>query len=185
MSLDRFSFLTRRHIQQLHRLGGDRNAQKVLQQMEQYLHTFKEGYDTVHYLNKLGREMIGSEKQVKRTLQAKHILMRNDFFFFVGCPITWKNEVKTTDGKVTIKTDAMFTRNKQHNFVEIDNTQTMSENRVKMDRYKQLFENGAFQKQFGYFPTLHIVTVNKSRMKRFKDMCEGMPVEVYLVNDIK
>ena len=81
-SLDRFGFLSRSHLQKLHRLGGDRNAQKVLKRMEEYLYSFREdGYGAVYYLNKVGRQMIGSNKVVKRTLQVRHALMRNDFFF--------------------------------------------------------------------------------------------------------
>lgn len=185
MSIDRFGFLTRTHIQRLHTLGGDRNAQKVLKGMEEYLHSFRNGYDTVYYLNRLGRDMIGSSKQVKQSMQTKHYLMRNDFYFHIGCPSQWNNEKKVTDEKVTIVTDAIFVKDSKYHFVEIDNTQTMSQNKLKIERYKQLFNNGIFTKQFGYFPLLHIVTTNKSRVRRFKEMCDSLPVMVYLIDDIK
>ncbi|MGG1531350.1 replication-relaxation family protein [Brevibacillus agri] len=185
-SLDRFSFLTRRHLQQLHRLGGDRNARKVLKQMEEYLCSFREeGYGAVYYLNKAGRQMIGSNKVVKRTLQVRHALMRNDFFIYMRCPINWKHEVKVTDGTTTLVTDVHFIKNRAHQFLEVDNTQSMAENRAKIRRYREMFDRGGFQKQFGYFPTLHIVTVSKSRVRRFEDMCAGLPAKVYYIEDIR
>ncbi|MEC2133492.1 replication-relaxation family protein [Brevibacillus centrosporus] len=178
--------MSRSHIQRLHRLGSVRNAQKVLKQMEEYLHCFREGYDTVYYLSKLGRDMIGAKKQVKRSLQTRHTLMRNDFFFYIGCPSYWKNELKVTnEGKVMVIPDATFQKNQRYHFLEIDNTQTMAENRIKIERYKEFFATGLFQKQYRHFPTIHIVTINRSRMKRFTELCEGLPVQVYLYDDIK
>lgn len=184
LSLDRFSFMSRRHLQRLHRLGGDRNAQKVLKQMDEYLHSFRDG-DTVYYLNKYGREMIGSTRRIKRTLQTKHTLMRNDFYFYIGCPVYWKNEMKVViDGKVILIADAIFKKDGRYHFLEVDNTQTMAENKIKIGKYKDLLNKG-LQQQFGYFPTLHIVTANRMRVKRFKEMCEGLPVNVYWIDDIK
>lgn len=185
-SLDRFGFLSRQQLQRLHRLGGDRNAQKVLKQMEEYLYSFREdGYGAVYYLNKVGRQMIGSQKIVKRTLQVRHALMRNDFFFHMRCPINWKHEVKVTDGTTTLVTDVHFTKNRVHQFLEVDNTQSMAENAAKIKRYREMFERGVFQRELGYFPTLHLVTVSRSRVKRFVEMCQGMPARVYCIEDIR
>lgn len=185
-SLDKFGFLSRSQLQRLHRLGGDRNAQKVLKRMEEYLQFFREeAYGTVYYLSRAGRQMIGSQKVVRRTLQVRHTLMRNDFYFHMGCPINWRNEIKVTDGKTTLVTDALFTKNKQYHFLEVDNTQTMIENSAKIKRYRELFVRGLFHKEFGYFPTLHIVTVSRGRVKRFTEMCEGLPAQVYQIDDIK
>lgn len=185
-SLDRFGFLSRSHLQRLHGLGGDRNAQKVLKQMEEYLCSFREeGYGAVYYLNKVGRQMIGSHRVVKRTLQVRHALMRNDFFFYMRCPINWKHEVKVTDGTTTLVTDVHFIKNRVHHFLEVDNTQSMAENAAKIKRYRELFDRGGFQKQFGYFPTLYIVTVSRSRVRRFEEMCKGLPAQVYCIEDIK
>jgi hypothetical protein len=185
-SLDKFGFLSRSHLQRLHRLGGDRNAQKVLKRMEEYLQSFREDqYGTVYYLSKIGRQMIGSSKVVRRTLQVRHTLMRNDFFFHVGCPMNWRNEMKVTDGKTTLVTDALFVKEKRYNFLEVDNAQTMAENAAKIRRYREMFERGLFQKEFGYFPTLHIVTVSRCRVRRFVELCEGLPVKVYHSEDIR
>lgn len=185
MSLDRFGFLSRSHLQRLHRLGGDRNAQKVLKRMEEYLQSFREEqYGTVYYLSKIGRQMIGSKKVVRRTLQVRHALMRNDFFFHVGYPGNWRIEIKVTDGQTTLVTDALFIKEKRYNFLEVDNTQSMVENAAKVRRYREMFDRGLFQKEFGYFPTLHIVTVSRSRVKRFVELCQGLPAQVYYHEDI-
>ncbi|HZG82121.1 MAG TPA: replication-relaxation family protein [Brevibacillus sp.] len=178
--------MSRGHIQRLHRLGGDRNARKVLQQMEEYLYCFREeGYGTVFYLNRIGRQMIGSQKVVKRSMQTRHTLMRNDFFFRAGCPGYWRPEVKVTDGHTTLVTDALFKKAGQYNFLEVDNTQTMVENRAKIKRFREIFDRGLFQKEYGYFPTLHVVTVSKIRVRRFVELCKGLPAQVYYHQDIK
>ncbi len=154
--------------------------------MEEYLNSFRdELYGTVYYLNKDGRQMIDSKRIVKRTLQTRHTLMRNDFYFYVGRPGSWKNEIKVTDGRTTLVTDALFVKEKRYNFLEVDNTQSMSENAAKIKRYKDMFDRGLFQKEFGYFPTLHLVTVSRGRIKRFAELCEGMPVKVYYIDDIR
>lgn len=154
--------------------------------MEEYLCSFREeGYGAVYYLNRLGRQMIGSQKVVRRTLQTRHALMRNDFFFFTGCPINWKHEVKVTDGTTSLVADVHFIKNRVHHVLEVDNTQSMAENAAKIKRYREMFHRGLFQREFGYFPTLHIVTVSRGRIKRFTDLCEGMPVKVYYSEDIR
>lgn len=153
--------------------------------MEEYLQCFREeAYGTVYYLSRAGRELIGSQKVVRRTLQIRHSLMRTDFYFFMSCPRNWRNEIKVTDGHTTLITDALFMKDNRHNFLEIDNTQSMAENGTKIRKYKEMHDRGLFQKEFGYFPTLHIVTVNKSRIRRFTELCKGLPVQVYLINDI-
>lgn len=154
--------------------------------MEEYLCSFREeGYGAVYFLNRIGRQMIGSSKVVRRTMQTRHTLMRNDFFFFVGCPANWRNEIKVTDGQTTLVTDALFVKEKRYHFLEVDNTQSMAENAVKIKRYKEMCKRGLFQKDFGYFPTVHIVTVSRSRMKRFAELCEGLPFKVYYHQDIR
>ncbi|MGN7470519.1 replication-relaxation family protein [Brevibacillus sp. SAFN-007a] len=178
--------MSRQQLQRLHRLGGDRNAQKVLKRMEECLYSFREeGYGAVYYLNQIGRQMIGSQKVVRRTLQTRHTLMRNDFFFYAGCPASWKNEMKVTDGKATLVTDALFIKDKRYHFLEVDNTQSMAENGLKVKKYREMFERGVFQLEFGYFPALHVVTVSRSRVKRFVEMCQGMPARVYCIEDIR
>lgn len=154
--------------------------------MEEYLYSFRDGADTIYYLNKLGRDMIGSKRQVKRSLQTKHTLMRNDFYFYMGCPPDWRNEMKVAIGeKVILIADAIFKKDGRYQFLEVDHTQTMTENKLKINRYRDIFNSGQFQQQFGYFPNLHIVTINNVRVRRFKDMCEGLPAKVYLLEELK
>lgn len=154
--------------------------------MEEYLCSFREeGYGTVYYLNREGRQMIGSNKIVRRTLQTRHSLMRNDFFFFSGCPGYWRPELKVTDGQTTLVADALYKKDGRYNFLEVDNTQSMVENSTKIKRYRAMHDRGLFHKEYGYFPTLHIVTVSRGRIKRFMELCEGMTVKVYYSEDIR
>lgn len=90
-----------------------------------------------------------------------------------------------TDGMTTLVTDVHFIKNRAHQFLEVDNTQSMAENCAKIKRYREMFERGVFQREFGYFPTLHVVTVSKSRVRRFEEMCKGLPAQVYRIEDIK
>lgn len=154
--------------------------------MEEYLYSFREeSYGTVYYLNRAGRQMIGSHKIVRRSMQIRHSLVRTDFYFYMGCPGNWRNEIKVTDGQTTLVTDALFVKEKRYNFLEVDNTQSMAENAAKIRRYRDMFDRGLFQKEFGYFPTLHIVTVSRGRIKRFTELCKGMTVKVYYSEDIR
>ncbi|PEJ62788.1 hypothetical protein CN680_30005, partial [Bacillus pseudomycoides] len=54
-SLKRLGFLTRKQIQVLHNLGGDRNASRVMKELSEYVSRFRDS-ENVYYLNKEGRE---------------------------------------------------------------------------------------------------------------------------------
>ncbi|PEI87275.1 hypothetical protein CN679_22635 [Bacillus pseudomycoides] len=61
MSLKKLGFLSRKQIQVLHDLGGDRNASRVMKDLEEYVSSFRDS-EKVYYLNKEGRERIGSNR---------------------------------------------------------------------------------------------------------------------------
>ena len=72
---------------------------------------------------------------------------------------------------------------KNNYYVEIDNTQTMKENREKIKRYKEIFES--ILKQHGYAPTLVWVTNTELRRKQLEEACKGLKAKIYTINDIK
>lgn len=110
--------------------------------------------------------------------------MRNQFWLFYKCPRDWQNEMKAViDSKTTIVVDAMFTQNGFQHFLEVDNLQTMKENREKIKRYRVLMDT--LVKQYGYYPTLVWITKTEHRKKQLEKASEGLKVKVYTFDDIK
>lgn len=181
--LKKFDFLTRDQLNAYFKLGTVRNANYVLRNLSSYLMNIREGYQSIYYLNKEGREYVDCEKIRKKGGQVQHIIMRNQFWLFYKCPQDWKNELKISNGKVSVVADAMFTQNGFYHFLEVDNLQTMKENRTKIERYKTLMES--LVKQFGYYPTLIWLTTTEYRRKQLEKACEDLKVKVYTINDIK
>lgn len=55
LSLKKCDFLTREQLQKMHGLGGDRNAQRILSDMAEYVNFFFEDKRKIYYLNAVGR----------------------------------------------------------------------------------------------------------------------------------
>ncbi len=120
LSLKRLGFLTRKQLQILHQLYGDRNASRVMGSLDGFVTSFKDT-KKVYYLNKEGRERIGSKKILKLSNQFRHYIMRNDIYIVYECPKTWKQEVKmNVKDIVLIIADALFTDNDRYHIVEVD-----------------------------------------------------------------
>lgn len=178
LSLKKCDFLTRLQLQKMHDLGSNRNAQRILSSMDEYLSYFHENRKKIYYLNAAGRELVQSEKIRKKTPHVNHYLMRNDLFITLGRPSSWKNEVKITVNEISLVTDAAFISNKIHHFVEIDNKQSMAKNVQKIKKYKKL---STYNPQF----VLLWVTITPYRKKRLEQLCEGLKIKVYLWEDLK
>ncbi|WP_419958993.1 replication-relaxation family protein [Psychrobacillus sp. BM2] len=181
--LKELDFLTRDQLSRRFKLGKVRNTNRVLFNLSDYLMTVKEGHQTVYYLSKIGREYVDCDKIRKKGSHVQHTIMRNQFYLFYGCPRDWQNEIKVIVEKNNIVVDAMFTKNNFKHFLEVDNIQTMKENREKIKRYKQMIQN--FLLQFGYYPTLLWLTTTELRRKQLLEACEGLKVKVYTISDIK
>src|SRR5690625_343054 len=182
LSLKKHDYLTIKQLQKLHDLKSDRNAYRVMKQLDPYLNHFYEGQN-IYYLNSKGREVVSSEKVRKKITNVDHYLMRNDLYIELGCPGTWKNEIKiisrSKKGDVTVVSDAHFTNSNRHSIVEIDNTQKMNKNRVKIDNYRRLIERNAF----GGMPELIWVTSTEYRKRKLLELCDGLDVKVFLNTD--
>lgn len=185
--LKKFDFMTRDQLNGYFKFETIRHTNRILQGLSEYLSTIREGYQTIYYLNKKGKEYVECEKIRKKGGHVNHIVMRNSMWLFQDSPKEWKNELKVSDGNVTIVADAMFTDNwERKNFLEVDSTQTMKENRNKIDRYKQLYQNGLVEEKLGHFPTLIWLTTSEYRRNELKDACEGIPaVMVFTIDDIR
>jgi Replication-relaxation len=190
IQLKTLGYLTREQIRRINHLGTVRNANRIMREMQPYVSSFRDGYDTIYYLNREGREFIGASIIRKRTPQAIHHIMKNQFFIFTGMPNEWKNEQKITDGqKVNLVCDALFKKNglSMYSFLEVDHQQKMAENRNKVEKYKRINESGIFQnhRKYGYFPKLIWLTTNEYRKKKLFEMCKELPCEVYTLDDIR
>lgn len=179
LSLKKQSYMTRKQLQTLHRLGGDRNANRVLKDMSEYLHSFKHGMENVYYLSKQGRERVNSKVIRKKTAQVEHFLLRNQLWIHLKCPITWKNEMKIKAEGLTIRCDAMFYQGKTPVFVEVDVSQPMMRNKAKIEKYKKLKE---ISDQEFY---LVWVTALESRRATLKELMKGLSGKVYTLNEIQ
>lgn len=182
--LKNFDFLTRDQLNQYFKLGTKSNTNKVLNRLSDYLFCIRDGYQSIYYLNKEGREYVECDKIRKKTNQVQHIVMRNQFWLFCKCPRDWRNEVKlVSNGKVLIVSDAAFSLDGFKCYLEVDNLQTMKENREKIERYKEV-SKGYF-KQFMYYPTIIWLTTTEHRRKQLERACEGLKVKIYTVDDIQ
>ena len=175
--------MTRDQLSRYFNLGKKQNTNRVLHNLSSYLSSIRDGYETIYYLNNLGRHYVDCDKVRKKGGHEKHTIMRNEFWLFYKSPRDWKNEVKISDGTTSIIVDGMFTRNGFQHFLEVDNLQTMKENREKIKRYKELMPS--LLKQLGYYPTLVWLTTTELRRQQLEASCGGLKCKVYTINEIR
>jgi hypothetical protein len=170
-SLEKLDYLSRSQLQRIHRLKGDRNARKVLQDMKEYVSSFKDG-ENIYYLNREGRERVGCKKIRKKTLQARHYLMRNELYIALNQPFTWENEMFIEN--IGIIADAMYINGGKHTFIEVDHLQKMSKNRLKIQKYRKLSN----------FDLIWITTT-EHRRKRLEKLCEGISTRAFTIEELR
>ncbi len=192
---------TIRQLRQIHNLGGYRNAARIVEQLEPYLNVYR-GKEKVFYLNKDGRELIGSDKEVKKTPIMEHTLLSNDAYIFLNKPLNWRTEYviecerrkelsgiifkfdnKPTSVKKTIIADAVFTKQGYVHIVEIDNTRTMKDNLKKIKQYKELWTE--IKDNFQLSPIIYFFTTTETRRKKLSDVLSGINHKVYTFEEIK
>jgi hypothetical protein len=141
--------------------------------------------ENVYYLNKKGREFVGCEKVVTKTIQYEHTLMRNDIYIHFGCPKMWQSEYVIPTPDFTIKTDAVFSVKGVQYFLEVDRAQKMTKNLNKLERYKEFKEMELWQKRNGgRFPVVLFYTMKESRKEQFKLKNPGIELLVYTKKDL-
>jgi hypothetical protein len=183
LSLDKFGFMTRSQLQKLHDLGTPRNASRVLKNMSECLNTFRE-IENVYYLNKTGRERIGSTTIRTRSPHIHHILMRNELYLFLGRPNYWQTEIPVAVGELKIIPDVLFAKN-QYYFAEIDHTQKMIVNQHKIKKYLELKQTEAFQERYKHFPKLIWLTTTEYRKKQLQSLCKDLDYTIYTMEDLR
>jgi Replication-relaxation len=134
--------LSRSQFQKILNIGKVRTMNDILSSMSSFLNHTRM-HENIYYLSKKGRDYVGTDRVIKKTMQMEHKLMRNDVRIYYDYPADWRNEVeqKMTIGgkKKSIVADAVFTLDGTMYFVEIDNEQKMINNKRKIDFYKDFF----------------------------------------------
>lgn len=185
LHLKEFDFLTRDQLNRSFELGTKRNTNRVLQNLAPYLRNIREGYQSIYYLSKLGREYVDCDKIRKKGGHVQHAIMRNEFYIYYGYPSDWQNEIKVSDGQTSVIVDAMFTKNNLLNFLEVDRMQTMKENASKVRRFEELYKNGLLEQKLFYFPRIIWLTTTELRRKKLTELCKGLPkVKVFTYDEI-
>lgn len=179
LRLDKFNFLTRKQLQAMEDLAGDRNAHRILNDMEKdkLLLSYRME-QKVYYMSNRGKERIGSNQGDLKKGQIKHTLMRNDLYIKLGMPIDWRNEKPSTWGDNRIVPDATFKRNGEFYFVEVDNLQTMRTNIDKIKMYKDL--GTAVFNQFKHHPTVIWYTLSETRKEKLESECRRIGVKYWI-----
>ncbi|MCD5324808.1 MULTISPECIES: replication-relaxation family protein [Pontibacillus] len=178
-NLDKLGIATRKQLQVINNLGGDRNANRILANMEDDGSIKSLRMDQkIYYVAHKGKEKIGSGKALKDKAHLAHTLMRNDLYIYLGTPKGWKNEASVdfpyNGEETTLVSDASFIKNHNHHFIEIDNTQTMKTNREKIDRYRVLFN--LIKENYDSIPVLIWYTVSSRRQNALEDYCNQLKI---------
>jgi hypothetical protein len=195
--IDQLGIASVKQLHEILRIGTYRHTCRVINELEPYLQVSRTTQKIV-YLNKEGRSLIGSDKEIKKSILFDHMLLANDAYIYYDCPTDWKREYVietaqkddygfaiqvqglTVTTKKKIIPDAVFSANGYIHLVEIDNTRSMQDNRKKIERYKEMWAE--IKKQFGSQPKLCIFTLSAKRQKEFKELCGKLPNEVILIN---
>ncbi|MCD4838187.1 hypothetical protein LRS37_04730 [Neobacillus sedimentimangrovi] len=198
-TIDKLGIVKIKHLQKIHGLSY-RNACRIIsKQLRPYINETYFQREKVIYLNKHGRELIGSDsEEIKVSKQTIHSLLRNEVYIYFQCPYDWKIEhtfhahFKAPSDldiiinglnpivKKAIVSDAIFKRNGYLHIVEVDNEQKMKENKKKIDIYREILP--------GYkdeAPILYFFTQTENRRQKLEEWLKGIRHKVLLFNEIK
>ena len=163
-TLHSLQYATRKQLQTIEQLGGDRNAHRILLEMERdkLIQSIRKE-EKIYSLANAGRDRIGVEGANMTGRMVEHSLMRNDLYIRLNMPSDWNIEVPIPlpDGEMIC--DAMYTKNGQYHFVEIDHKLSMRNNKEKLDRYKEL-SKGVYR-QYNHHPTIIYYTREERKDK--------------------
>jgi hypothetical protein len=191
--IDQLGAVSVKQLHEILKIGSYRHTCRVISKLETYLHVSRSNRKIV-YLNKDGRQLIGSEKEIKKSVLFDHMLLANEAFIYYDCPLDWKREyaieieqeqefsfaiqVKglSVATKKKIVPDAIFKRDGYVYLIEIDNTRTMQDNRKKIEKYKEMWPK--ITEQFHLQPKLGIFTLSEKRRKEFMQLCDRLHYEI-------
>ena len=198
--IDRLGVASVRQLHEILRLGTYRNTCRVINKLSPYLHEVR-SREKIVYLNKEGRELIASDKEIKKSILFDHMLLTNDAYIYFDCPHDWRREhvfetvteadhgfaiqvkgLASTQTKRVIA-DATFSRNGYIYLVEIDNTRQMQDNLKKVKRYKEVWSD--IQRKTNLQPFLYFITTSDSRKRKLASALKGVRAEVLTFGEIR
>lgn len=181
-SLDELNYATLEQLRLTNNLGGNRNAHRILSDIEKEgtIKSFR--YERkIYFLSNQGKEQIGSSQEDLKKSQITHALMRNDLYIKMGMPAYWQKEVPIRFNEVDnfLISDATFNEGNKFFFVEIDNKQTMRTNSDKIERYGRFFK--AMYQHYGEHPTLIWYTLSEVKKNKLSEACKkaGIKFSIY------
>ncbi len=162
-------------------LGSNRNARKILFEMEKDKLIKSVRRDKkIYFVTNKGSDAIGRGNSRLNRSEIDHCLMRNDLYIKLGMPDDWKKESQIMlNGEVLLISDASFKKGNRYYFVEVDNKQSMRTNYDKIKKYSKLFK--LVFRQHKYHPTLIWYTLSDVRKNKLKKACtkEGIKHIIY------
>src|SRR5699024_10781107 len=171
---------TQQQLQVINKLGGDRNAHRILHDMEKdkiisSIRTERK----VYFLTRQGSEQIGIDHIELKKAEIPHLLMRNDLYIKLGMPADWKKEQPIKWGDNKLIPDATYKKGGIYHFVEIDYRQQMRTNYEKIEKYKSLSK--AIFNSYKHHPTLIWHTLSDVRKKKIEEACNkhGIKFKIY------
>lgn len=168
--LAELTYATSEQLRVINNLGGDRNARRILLDME------KEGYIKSIRLDK---KIYYVDTRLQRK-EIQHTLMRNDMYIKLNMPQDWQKEVPLRkNGEILVIPDAMFKKNNEYHFVEIDNAQNMKTNYEKIKKYKEISK--MIFNQYKHHPTLIFYTTSESRKKKLAARCNAARIKYKII----
>ncbi|CDQ39570.1 replication-relaxation family protein [Virgibacillus salexigens] len=170
-TLDDLNYATRKQLQVIEKLGGDRNAHRILHEMEKdKLISSIRAEQKIYYVSNKGKGVIGSHKGDLSKDRLTHTIMRNDLYIKLNMPKNWKEEQPITWGDDRkIIPDAIFRKGNEFHFVEIDNRQKMQTNIEKIKQYKSLSK--AIFQDYKHTPTLIWYSLSDIRKEKLANEC--------------
>jgi len=180
LSLDNLTYATQQQLQVINKLGGDRNAHRILHDMEKdkiisSIRTERK----IYFLSRQGSEQIGIDHIELKKAEIPHVLMRNDLYIKLGMPADWKKEQPIKWGDHRLIPDVTYRVNNEYHFVEIDYRQQMRTNYEKIEKYTSLSK--AIFNTYKHHPTLIWYTLSDVRNGKLKEACTkaGVKFSIY------
>ena len=199
MTIDQLGMAKIKHLQKKHDLKGYRNACRVIKQLHPFVYETFHEKEKILYLNKEGRRLIGSTKEVKKNNLIEHTLLCNEVYFYFDCPFDWQTEYRievkepaaalgiqfkglTLTNSKQVISDAAFSRNGYLHLIEVDNIRDMADNKKKIAAYADLFKGW----QEKLIPALYFFT-SPARQQKLKSWIVAAKIrgDVYTFQHIK
>src|SRR5690625_4771457 len=180
LRLDKLNFATRKQLQVIENLGGDRNAHRILHEMEKdKLISSLRQEQKIYFLTNRGKQQIGSNKGDLKKDNITHALLQNDLYIKLDMPNDWVKEQPIKWGENKLIPDATFIKNSEYHFVEIDNQQSLKVNYEKIEKYKSLSK--AIFNSYKHHPVLIWYTLSDVRKRKLEEACikHGIKFKIY------